>query len=131
MSSRVFMKRKSQYTLHAKTHFTEDTLYIAWYLTIYVEAFIYSAMVYMGSTKSPSLELISGTWNYRIGLDYYNLSREIHFWNNNLIVSILYWRRMIFSTMLQCDSLQQGQQQLSLNIYANMIKQTKAKRGQR
>jgi hypothetical protein len=34
----------------------------------------------MRSTTSRSLELISGMWNYRIGLDYYNLSREVHFW---------------------------------------------------
>ena len=93
--------------------------------------------------KSRSLELISGTWNYRIGLDYYNLSREVHFWtlvytNNghdghakNMIVDILFWRRMIFSTMLQCDSIQQGLQQLSLIRKANMMKETRAKRGQR
>jgi len=121
-------KRKSQYTLHAKTHFIKDTLYILWYLTIYVVAFNTSVIWEMWSTKSPSLELISGTWNYRIGLDYVNVSREVHCWTlahtnkgydgyvKNLIVNILYWRRMIFSTMLQCDSLQQGLRQLSLII---------------
>ena len=44
LSSRVLIKRKSNYTLHTKTHFIEDTLYIVWYLTVYVVAFIYSAI---------------------------------------------------------------------------------------
>ena len=81
--------------------------------------------------KSPSLELISGTWNYRIGLDYYNLSREVHFWtlehtNNghdehdkHLIVNILYWRRRIFSTVFQCDSYSKA-----YNNYQWLFRQT-------
>jgi len=40
LSSRVLIKWKSQYTLHAKTHFIEDTLYIVCYLAIYVVDFI-------------------------------------------------------------------------------------------
>jgi hypothetical protein len=40
MSSREFIKRKSQYTLHGKAHFIEDNLYIVRYLTIYVVYFI-------------------------------------------------------------------------------------------